>query len=180
EKSDIFQIPLKESEIYHSLLRALNEETAASAAKLSRPTEIIPFENAKDIQILVVDDNLISQQVSIKILQQMGFTVHGANNGKEALEAISILQFDIVFMDCQMPEMDGYEATRILRQDKSKANIALTANAMKGDKEACINAGMTDYITKPIKAASLATILHRYTDVIKTNKANSLQQSATR
>lgn len=172
-KTETFQLPLKEAEIYHALLRAIGEESAASAAALPSPNEISPFENANEIQILVVDDNLISQQVSIKILQQMGFTVHGANNGKEALEAINILQFDVVFMDCQMPEMDGYEATRILRQDSTKATIpiiALTANAMKGDKEACLNAGMTDYITKPIKAASLAAILHKYAEVIKANK----------
>ncbi len=170
---DIFQLPLKETEIYHALLRSIGEETADSANQLPSPTEITPIENAKDVQILVVDDNLISQQVSIKILQQMGYTVHGANNGKEALEAIDILKFDVIFMDCQMPEMDGYEATRILRQDSAKANIpiiALTANAMKGDKEACIAAGMTDYITKPIKAASLAAILHKYADVIRANK----------
>lgn len=179
---DIFQLPLKEVEIYHALLRAIGEETAASAGTLPSPTEILPIENAKDIQILVVDDNLISQQVSIKILQQMGYNVHGANNGKEALEAIEILQFDVIFMDCQMPEMDGYEATRILRQDISKASIpiiALTANAMKGDKEACLDAGMTDYITKPIKAASLAAILHKYAAVIKANKLkNSSNQAA--
>lgn len=178
---DIFQLPLKEAEIYHALLRSIGEETAASADILPSPTEIVPIENAKDVQILVVDDNLISQQVSIKILQQMGYTVHGANNGKEALEAIEILNFDVVFMDCQMPEMDGYEATRILRQDKSKAHmpvIALTANAMKGDKEACMNAGMTDYITKPIKAASLAAILHKYADVIKANKMAAQQNKS--
>ncbi len=178
---DIFQLPLKEFEVYHALLRAIGEETADSAGKLPAPTEILPIENAENVQILVVDDNLISQQVSIKILQQMGYNVHGANNGKEALEAIEILQFDVIFMDCQMPEMDGYEATRILRQDSSKANIpiiALTANAMKGDKEACLSAGMTDYITKPIKAASLAAILHRYAAVIKANKLKAQNQAA--
>lgn len=178
---DIFQLPLKEAEMYHALLRSIGEETADSAKDLPLPTEILPIENAKDVQILVVDDNLISQQVSIKILQQMGYTVHGANNGKEALEALDILKFDLIFMDCQMPEMDGYEATRILRQDPAKANIpiiALTANAMKGDKEACIAAGMTDYITKPIKAASLATILHKYANVIRANKKDSGQSKS--
>jgi len=177
---DIFQLPLKEIDVYHAMLRAIGEETAASASQLPLPTEIIHIENAKDVQILVVDDNLISQQVSIKILQQMGYTVHGANNGIEAIEAIEILQFDVIFMDCQMPEMDGYEATRILRQDISKACIpiiALTANAMKGDREACISAGMTDYITKPIKAASLAAILHKYSALIKSNKMKNSTQN---
>lgn len=167
---DIFTLPLKETQVYNALLHNLGEKVLP----ISQPEkEIIPIEEAKNLNILVVDDNLISQQVTIKILAKMGFKVHGANNGKEALEAIEVIHFDLVFMDCQMPEMDGYEATRRLRQDKKNEQlpiIALTANAMKGDKEQCLAAGMTDFISKPIKAPSLNALLSKYMPRILSQK----------
>lgn len=174
EKFEVGYIPLKENQIYHAILRAIGEESASSEDKPRVAQEIAHIKNAQDIQVLVVDDNLISQQVSIKILEKMGFKVHGANNGKEALEAINSVNFDIVLMDCQMPELDGYQATKILRQDKTKQHIpviALTANAMKGDKEQCLAAGMTDFLSKPIKAPTLAAMMQKYSALIEQNKA---------
>jgi signal transduction histidine kinase/CheY-like chemotaxis protein len=179
ENLKIFFIPLKESQVYNALLQSFGEGT--ETAKKQVMSEIIPIEQAKDVHILVVDDNLISQQVSIKILQKMGFQVHGANHGKEALEAMGIIHFDLVFMDCQMPEMDGFETTRRMRQDKTKQDIpviALTANAMKGDREECFAAGMNDFITKPITAASLSSILQKYMPLVLANKQNAQQASA--
>lgn len=162
-----FLVPLKESQIYETLLQSFGEGTQSDQPK--KGTEIVRFENVDKIHLLVVDDNLISQQISVKILQKMGFQVHGANNGKEALEAMDLINFDLVFMDCQMPELDGFEATRKIRLDPKKKNlpiIALTANAMKSDRDECFNAGMNDFITKPVTAASLTAILEKYIPTI--------------
>lgn len=170
---EVLTLPLKQGQVYHALLRALGEETATEKASTSH--EIVPAKNAHEVRVLVVDDNLISQQVTIKILEKMGYQVHGANNGKEAIEIIKTLPFDIIFMDCQMPEMDGFETTRLLRQDKSNEKIpiiALTANAMKGDKEQCLAAGMNDYLSKPIKAPSLSAMMQKYSPTIEANKSS--------
>ncbi|MBS0287409.1 MAG: response regulator [Proteobacteria bacterium] len=158
----LFTLPLKEQQVYQALLEAMGEKVTQQ--DLTHVDEITA-ENAQDIHVLVVDDNMISQQVTIKMLEKMGYSVHGACNGKEAIEAIDLIHFDIVLMDCQMPELDGFETTRILRQDKKKTDltiIALTANAMKSDRDKCLAAGMNDFITKPIKAPVLSAIMHKY------------------
>ncbi|MCB6183470.1 response regulator [Leeia sp. TBRC 13508] len=104
-----------------------------------------------DIRILVVEDNLVNQLVIKKMLQKMGVTPEIASNGKEAISVATATPFDLIFMDCQMPEMDGFEATQHLRELKLKTPvIALTANSMEGDRERCLNAGMDDFLSKPI------------------------------
>ncbi len=120
--------------------------------------------------LLVVDDHVVNQQLAQMMLERLGQRVDVVGNGLEALEALKRIPYDLVLMDCQMPEMDGYEATRLIRQaehealeEKSRIPIvAMTANAMKGDREKCIGAGMDDYISKPIKPGELADILAKW------------------
>ncbi len=160
----IFKTPLEENQVYHALLEAVGEKSEQIYTPL-QTGEIVPAKNAKDTHVLVVDDNFVSQQVSVKMLEKMGYSVHSANNGKEAIEAIEIFNFDIVLMDCQMPELDGFQTTRILRNEKKKQDliiVALTANAMKSDKDQCLEAGMNDFITKPIKAPVLSALMQKY------------------
>jgi signal transduction histidine kinase/CheY-like chemotaxis protein len=160
----IFNLPLKESQVYHLLLQMLGEEEP-HLQDVTTAEEIVPTKEAHNCHVLVVDDNTISQMVTTKILEKMGYSVHTANNGKEAIEAIDVIDFDVVLMDCQMPEMDGFEATRILRQDKKNESlpiIALTANAMSSDRDECLAAGMNDYLSKPIKAPALAALMQKY------------------
>lgn len=167
--------PLREHQVYQSLLESLGEKTKEQKSSPAS-SEIAQLSNASDTQLLVVDDNQINQQITIKILQKMGFQVHAASNGKEALDSINIIHFDLIFMDCQMPVMDGFEATRLIRQDPEKKNllvIALTANAMKSDKDACFAAGMNDFITKPITAASLQGVIEKWMPTILANKKTS-------
>lgn len=119
-------------------------------------------------RILLVEDNLVNQKLATKVLEKIGFPVETAINGIEALEALEKMDFNLVFMDIQMPEMDGFECTKLIRDSSSKVRdhsipvIAMTANAMSGDRESCLQAGMDDYISKPIRMDALKEILEKY------------------
>jgi two-component system sensor histidine kinase/response regulator len=118
--------------------------------------------------ILLVEDNLINQQVALGILQMLGYGVTVVGNGKEALDAHADSTFDLALMDCDMPEMDGFEATRQIRARERASNaarlpiVALTANAMAQDREACLNAGMDDHLSKPFSTVTLQAMLNRW------------------
>ena len=123
----------------------------------------------QNTQILLVEDNFINQKVALTILENIGFSADTANNGEEAIEALSSKHYDIVLMDCQMPVLDGISATEKIRSDKSSflnpdlIIVAMTANAMEGDREKCLNAGMNDFLPKPISADNLKKILFKWT-----------------
>ncbi len=120
-------------------------------------------------RILVVEDNLVNQTVAKRMLVKGGFEVEVAGNGEQALHKITTgTRYDLIFMDCQMPRMDGYEASRRIREFEEKEGegiripiIALTANAMQGDREKCLDAGMDDYIPKPVKKEMMFEMLRR-------------------
>ena len=118
------------------------------------------------LRLLVVDDNAINQKVALKMLQQFGYQADVAANGHEAIQAVSARPYDIAFMDVQMPEMDGLEATRRIRllppHASSTVVVAMTANAMRGDRERCLEAGMDDYIPKPVRPPELQAALERW------------------
>jgi len=123
----------------------------------------VAIEEKSLASILLAEDNPVNRKLAIMMLTKAGYEVATANNGKDAFEKYiaSPDKFDFIFMDIQMPEMDGFEATRKIREWESKTLetqkfnripiVAMTANAMKGDREMCLNAGMDDYVTKPIK-----------------------------
>jgi CheY-like chemotaxis protein len=123
-------------------------------------------------RVLLAEDNVVNAKLAVRLLERLGCRVDVASNGHEALKMVQNIPFDIVFMDCQMPEMDGFEATRAIRAWERSSRIepspptrlpivALTANAMQGDRERCIDAGMDDYITKPLARADLQRVLQR-------------------
>jgi PAS domain S-box-containing protein len=118
------------------------------------------------LEILLVEDNPVNQRVALGLLKQIGCTAHSTNNGVEALQALEAKHYELILMDVQMPEMDGLEATREIRRrwpdgPRRPYIIAMTANAMTGDREKCLEAGMDDYITKPVKAIRLKTALEQ-------------------
>jgi len=119
-------------------------------------------------KILLVEDNPINQMVARKMLQKLGLDPELAENGKEAIDRLQDEKFDLVLMDCQMPEMDGFEATRTWREQEQLSDnahmpiIAMTANVMEGDRERCLASGMDDYLGKPVRQAELADILQRW------------------
>ena len=134
-----------------------------SSGNGAEPPAIAP----NDSRILLAEDNPINQIVAVKQLEKLGYKVEIANNGLDAVEAHRRRNYEIIFMDCQMPQMDGYEATKKIRQMESEQNlkpvriIAMTANAMEGDAELCLATGMDDYIARPVDHNKLITVLKR-------------------
>jgi signal transduction histidine kinase/CheY-like chemotaxis protein len=154
--------------------RTIGEGSAApSAIGHPAPAHAGPFlESAKIAprRVLLAEDNVVNAKLAVRLLERLGCRVDVASNGHEALKMVQSIPFDLVFMDCQMPEMDGFEATRAIRAWEGSSRVgespvsqlpivALTANAMQGDRERCLAAGMNDYITKPLSRADLARVL---------------------
>ncbi len=150
-----FTVPLKESS---------SPRENPTSQVVDRPTE----EQAprKSTRVLVVEDNVINQKLVLKMLDIMGYRADAVANGKEAFDAIQKMGYDIILMDVLMPEMDGMEASGRIREKIQHENqpviIAMTANAMKGDREKCLEAGMDDYLAKPINKQDLAAMLGQH------------------
>jgi len=121
------------------------------------------------LKLLLVEDNLVNQHVAVAVLRKLGLKADLAANGREAVEAVQGKDYDLVLMDCQMPEMDGFQATREIRENEGEAHhvpiLAMTANAMQGDRERCLECGMDDYLPKPVTIDSLKNALRRWLPV---------------
>ena len=160
--------PVKESALRDCLLQVLSGEGDPLAKEASHlaTAHSLAESRRRGIRILLVEDNLVNQRVALKMLEKLGYSASVANNGREALEAVRKEAYDIIFMDMQMPEMDGRTATgRIRALERASGRhtpiIAMTAHAMQGDREACLSAGMDDYVSKPIKAQDIVDALER-------------------
>ena len=134
-----------------------------SVADLSAPAS----NEGNNHAILLVEDNVVNQKVILRQLQKLGYSATVAANGREAVEAALHHRYSLILMDCQMPEMDGFEATRMIRTAECDAPfhtpiVAMTANAMRGDREACLAAGMDDYLSKPLRTTELGGMLERW------------------
>jgi CheY-like chemotaxis protein len=123
---------------------------------------------ARKIRILVAEDNVVNQKVAVCQLEKLGYRVDVAANGAEAIEAVGRVDYALVLMDCQMPELDGLEATAVIRKEERAQNrrripiIALTANAMTGDHQKCLDAEMDDFLSKPVKKEDLTAMLQKW------------------
>jgi CheY-like chemotaxis protein/HPt (histidine-containing phosphotransfer) domain-containing protein len=130
-------------------------------------TKYLPQNKAnKNIKILLVEDTPVNRRVILSQLKKMGLTADYVENGQEALDRLAEESYDLIFMDCQMPVLDGYEATRLLREREGEnahtVVVGVTAYAMKGDREKCLAAGMDDYLTKPVRMAEIAQVLAKW------------------
>ncbi len=160
--------PIRQVDLYNSLVSLMKGDQADTGeliTQYSLEKETITFA----AKILLAEDNLVNQQVAKGVLSKLGCKVDMVINGMEAISAIANNSYDIIFMDCQMPRMDGYEATGEIRQHEIRKQngqhipiIALTANALSGDREKCLAAGMDDYISKPFGQDRIAEILKRW------------------
>jgi len=150
--------PLRKSQLRNCLLQLLGEVPPSPDTDTTT--------GGRTLRVLVAEDNPINQKVALSMLHKIGCTVDIASNGRETLERIQARVYDLVFMDCQMPEMDGFEATEAIRKLENGAQqipiIAMTAHAMPSDRERCLAAGMNDYLTKPLSIEQLRTMLARW------------------
>jgi two-component system sensor histidine kinase/response regulator len=157
--------PLKQSELQRTLVSTLSYSPNRTPCIL-KPALVPEIQQIPPLRLLLAEDNPVNQRVAVRMLEKQGHTVHVAVNGQIALDAISEHEFDAVFMDVQMPVMDGMEAVGVLRQRESLTGrhlpvIAMTAHAMSGDRERCLAAGMDEYVSKPIEQRELAAALGR-------------------
>jgi two-component system sensor histidine kinase/response regulator len=154
--------PVRQSELYNALMDAL-EAPSEAAIDAAQPQTAAPA-TCEGLRVLLVEDQAVNQRVALRMLEGMGHTAVLAVDGRKALEALAVGVFDVVLMDVQMPEMDGYEATAAIRAEEAGTGrhlpiIALTAHAMKGDRERCLDAGFDAYLTKPVRTAELRDAL---------------------
>jgi CheY-like chemotaxis protein len=161
-----FPKPVREKQLHDCIAIVLGMKDHVSNYIVTQHT--VAEAADRGMRILLAEDNIINQKVAQSILGKLGYKADVVANGLEAVRALELINYDIVLMDCQMPEMDGYEATAVIRDLLSKVLnhtvpiIAMTANAMKSDREACIEAGMDDYMAKPVKKIELAVMLEKW------------------
>jgi len=156
--------PLRQSQLFDTLVTLLAQDNAPRVVSTpAKPKLDASMAHQHPLRILLAEDNVVNQKLALRLLQQMGYRVDLASNGIEAIESVERQPYDVVLMDVQMPEMDGLEATRRITarwpNGERPRIVAMTANAMQGDREECLAAGMDDYLTKPIRVERLVDAL---------------------
>jgi PAS domain S-box-containing protein len=159
--------PVHQSQLYDAIVTVMSTADAPPLLGQATHQNLAAAPAAGKIRVLLAEDNIVNQKVAILMLEKLGCRVDAVANGREALEALTHIAYDLVFMDCQMPEMDGYEATTAIRAHEASGGthvpiIAMTAYAMSNDRERCLQAGMDDYIRKPVNAEALQAIVQQW------------------
>jgi signal transduction histidine kinase/ligand-binding sensor domain-containing protein/DNA-binding response OmpR family regulator len=171
--SAVLNKPVKQQQLCRVIQSALRPGWVHAMADVQKPAQVLSteFSEKYPLRILVAEDNPVNQKLTMRVLHKLGYKeVEVAQNGLEAIEKFRKQFYDIIFMDVQMPEVDGLEATRKIRGivGDRPVIIAMTANAMQGDREECLRAGMDDYISKPVKLEILVSVLERWASEVKT------------
>ncbi len=163
--------PIRQSHLFDCLATVMGETVVPAVDRSEQQTDFGVRKNPhrrthRTIRILVAEDNQINQLVAVNMLRKLGYSPDVAGNGREAVRAVSLIPYDLVFMDCHMPVMDGFEATgairRLERPPRRAVIVALTANALQGDRQRCIGAGMDDYLPKPVTQADVEAVIDRW------------------
>jgi PAS domain S-box-containing protein len=172
--------PIKQSQLYESLVSVFSDMPANVSKSYKHFAINSEIAENYPLRILLAEDNVINQKVAIRVFEKLGYRVDVAANGLEVLDAMKVIPYDVIFMDVYMPEMDGLEATRKLVQlyapEKRPIIIAMTANAMQGDREECLEAGMDDYIPKPMRIDELPDMLAKWGTKVLARKGNLVEQ----
>jgi PAS domain S-box-containing protein len=174
--------PVKQAHLRDTLARVLASGEPRRAARRAAATAV-PTERRR-ARVLVAEDNMVNQRVVLLQLRQLGYGADAVGNGAEVIEAVERIAYDMILMDCQMPDVDGYDAARLIREREASGGtrvpiIAMTAHALTGDREKCLDAGMDDYISKPVKLAELDAVLARW-DPARAAQAECVARSQTK
>jgi PAS domain S-box-containing protein len=178
--------PLAKSQVCAILCDVLGKPSMPAAGMPQETLAQPPGDNREcpPLRVLLAEDNPINQQVAVKMLAKLGYRPDIVANGQEAVDSFLQIPYDVILMDCQMPEMDGYQATRRIRSHEKESLkppvyiVAMTANAMQGDRELCLEAGMDDYLSKPVRMNQLEKVLSRCRPIDRP-AANAVDASAT-
>lgn len=174
--------PIQQSQLHECLLMVINRDPGYSGNKIIT-RYVVEEKRKRRIRILLAEDNLVNQKVALKMLEKLGYRADVVGNGLEVIEALKAVPYDLLLMDVQMPNMDGFDATQRIRNAGPEVTnrcipiIAMTAHAMKGDRERCLNAGMNDYLSKPIDPNELAGVIVRWTSSKEPSSAKSPEQA---
>ncbi len=158
--------PVKHAQLFEALSKVLGSEAGRrSSSGASRHAPAGTAAPLTSMRVLIAEDNIVNQKVAVGQVRKLGCHADVVGNGREALDALDAADYDLVLMDCQMPELDGYEATAQLRLKEGNARhtpvVAMTAHAIEGDREKCLAAGMDDYLSKPVRFEDLSAVIKR-------------------
>lgn len=180
--------PIRDRQLHDCLVAVMTQDQTRSqvcpqqgVAPLITRHSLAETEAKVKLRILLAEDNVVNQKVAVRLFQRLGYRIDVVANGREVVEALSRIRYDVVFMDCQMPEMDGFEATHVIRareQSHRVPIIAMTANATQGDRERCLAAGMDDYVSKPISVEALVGALDRMSQQRSRVRSKKRQEAA--
>jgi len=175
--------PIKQSQLHKILIQTISPGSVSlteNQQQIEISDESKKKETLKDqipLKLLIAEDNIINQKLTVKILSQLGYQTEVVSNGLEVIDSLKRLHYDIILMDVQMPEMDGIEAAKYIvknwKTEERPVIIAMTANVMQGDKERCLNAGMDDYLSKPIVIDEVQNIIKKWEGNIRTKRSTS-------
>ncbi|MBC7913156.1 MAG: response regulator, partial [Pyrinomonadaceae bacterium] len=161
--SSVIRKPIRQHVLNEQIHVALRNKNKSSEQN-NKQRLSVDFATENPLKILIAEDDAMNQKMVIKVLNKLGYEPKMTSNGNEVLEEVSLNNYDIILMDVQMPEMDGLEATKMIRLCLSvqPTIIAMTANTLQGDRDACMRAGMDDYISKPVKLEDLVNVLEKW------------------
>jgi len=173
--------PIKQMQLQETLINVLSGNDKGKKPNFDKTKKIDKqLGIRKPLRILLAEDNVVNQKVALRILEKFGYRADIAANGKEAVQSVRNISYDLVFMDILMPEMDGYQATAVILDEFSPETrpriIAMTANAMQGDRETCLEAGMDDYVSKPVRPEEMLQVLTKWSDTLYEEKGELISE----